>query len=123
MDLIGSAGLTRRIINNSTFPPFPATFYTAHLSCLHKGMTIINQDFDHLMFKSEAFVESQPIQTVNICKCLKQDARVETGAALLPPPNPRLSSRVSLLEQDGCVTDHLRWRASVFLPGGPAPSH
>lgn len=42
------------------------------------------------MFKSAAFVESRPLQTVNICKCRKPDVRVETGAALLtsPPPTP-----------------------------------
>lgn len=61
MDLIGSAGLTHRIINNSTFTPPPAAFYTAHLSCLHKGMKIITQDFNHLMIKSAPFEESQPL--------------------------------------------------------------
>lgn len=53
-------------------------------------MTIIHQDFDHWMFKSAEFVKSWPLRTVNICKCWKQDARVETTTALLtsPPPTP-----------------------------------
>lgn len=90
MDLIGSAGLTHRIINNSTFPPSRAAFHIAHLSFPHKGMMTIYQDFDHLTFKSAAVGESWPLQTVNICKCWKQDARVQTGGTLLtsPPPTP-----------------------------------
>lgn len=106
---------THRIINNSTSTPPPVGFYTAHLSCLHKWLNIINQDFNHLMFKSAPFEESRPLQTVNICKRWKQDARVQSGAApLISPPTP---TPTPSLHVSPCLSKTAVWQ--ITCVGGP----
>lgn len=102
MDLIGSAGLTHRIINNSTFTPPPAAFYTAHLSCLHKEMKTITRDFNHLK-KANLF------GTVNICIC----CRIPVSRLAPLPPQPQPPS----LHVSPCLSKTAAWQ--ITCVGGP----
>ena len=67
------------------------------------------------MYNSAVFVASWPLQTQNICKCWKQDARVETGTALLTPPAP--SPQHACLHVSPCLSKTVAWQ--ITCVGGP----
>ncbi|XP_056249652.1 G patch domain-containing protein 2-like isoform X2 [Seriola aureovittata] len=55
--------------------------------------------------------------------CRNRKTNITPGLSCTGHFRSRETEAVSITTSDGCVTDHLRRRPAVFLPGGPAPSH